>query len=84
MRTNPQILIKLEVDYSFYSTHIRLFCPYCSWKTKHKTRKYDSLKSLGHHIATEHKENRIYPFTLEDVHEIMKVIAKALELGILK
>jgi hypothetical protein len=76
-------LKKFEFCEEVYSYTIRSFCPFCRFSTKHKIRKYDSLKSLGHHIATEHKTIGNYPFTTADVRELMKNIGVAIHWGVL-
>jgi len=80
--TNPSLL-KLEVLYQFYSAIIRSYCPFCRYKVSHKTKTYHSLKSLGHHIALEHKDSGAYPFSTNLVNEILKVLAFAMQIGML-
>ena len=68
---------KVELDHDFYFTPTRVFCPFCRYEVKHKTRKYNSLKSLSTHIATNHQTDCYYPFSIEDIHELMKNLALA-------
>lgn len=82
MITIPEFL-KLEVDFRFYSVTTRVFCPYCVHDSRHKPRTYHSLKSLGHHVAAEHKDSNLPSTSKEKINEILKVLAKALEIGIL-
>ena len=71
---------KVEFDYSSYSYKLRLKCPFCAYITSHKTRKYDSLKSLLFHLSEQHKnEGNYFPFSIDDVKSVMQFIALALE-----
>lgn len=75
---------KIPVEHKFFFTLIRVFCPFCRFEVKHKIRKYDSLKSLSTHIATSHKTDCYYPFSFDDIHELMKNLALAKQWGILE
>lgn len=75
---------KVEIDHIFYFANLRLFCPICKDRASHKTRKYDSLKSLEYHVATEHKTNGTSQFTVNEIREIMQVLALAMQLGMLE
>lgn len=41
------------------------------------------MKSLSWHISRNHNGDGSYPFTIEQIQEILKILAKAIELGIL-
>jgi hypothetical protein len=77
-------LKKIEIDHSFYFTNLRLFCPICKDGASHKTRKYDSLKSLEYHVATEHKTNGTSQFAVSEVRKIMLVLALAMQIGMIE
>ena len=71
---------KIEVNYSQYSKPFPVLCPICRYY-KARTRKYKTLKSLGHHLAVDHKNDGSSPTSIPDVHEIMKALAIAKQWG---
>jgi len=71
---------KIELDYSQYSKPFSVRCPICKHYAS-RTRKYRTLKSLLHHLATDHKTDGMHPFSVEDAREIVKAIAIALQWG---
>jgi hypothetical protein len=75
---------KVEIDHSFYFVKTRLFCPFCKDRASHKTRKYDSLKSLEYHVTTEHKTGGTSQFTVNEIRKIMQVLALAMQIGMLE
>lgn len=77
--------LKVEIDYEFFFVLILLGCPFCEYQTAHKTRTFKTLKQLTWHLANTHPEpGMYYPFTMEEVQQVLKVIAKAKEWRILK
>ncbi len=75
-------LKKVEIDHNFYFAILRFFCPFCKTRATHKTKKYNSLKSLEYHLATEHKTGRTSQFTLIEIQKINRILALAMQLGI--
>jgi len=72
-------LEKVEFDYSRYFDSIRIKCPFCEFRST-RTRTYKSLKQLTFHLSDRHKnEVDCYPFKLEDIQSLMKMIALAKE-----
>jgi len=70
--------------YSQRTIPIRLGCPCCTINTTHKSKTYKSIKSLLFHISQEHKnENNYYPFTIQDIKELMNQIVIARDLRLL-
>ena len=70
--------LKVVRAYSQDSILIRLGCPWCKMDTTHKSKIYKSIKSLLFHISQEHKtENSFYPFTVQDIKELMQLIRLA-------
>lgn len=83
--TNPES-IRVEVNHLLYFAIIRLQCPICYdlAHNKSKIKSYYSLKSLGHHIATEHKErDGWYRLSFTQLQELMKFVAFAMQIGML-
>ncbi|MCH7561853.1 MAG: hypothetical protein IIC67_10910 [Thaumarchaeota archaeon] len=77
------IQLKVEIDYSIYSKPLRLGCPFCKFNTSHKTRTFNSMKSLLYHLSNEHKQNEnLHPFTIADVKSLMQALAKSVEVGL--
>jgi len=73
------IQLKIEVNYSHYFDRIRVKCPFCEFY-RARTRTFQSLKQLGFHLSTQHKnEADIYPFKLEDIQSLMQTIALGIE-----
>lgn len=85
MTLNVESLIKEEgVYYEIFSREIRLVCPFCKLEAKGKrTRTYHSLKSLDWHIVRFHSETARYPFTIEQVKEVLRTIGLAFHWEIL-
>ena len=76
---------KVKINYKKYSEPIKLGCPFHSYHSSSKTRKYDTLKSLLFHLSEQHKnEGDYYPFSIDDVKSVMQFIALSLEWGLLK
>lgn len=80
------LIKKVEFDYaSRYSELGRHHCPYCSYGKKSKSKTYKTLKSLLFHVKHDHKdEDRIFPFSVEDIHSLMHAIAFARQLKVLE
>jgi hypothetical protein len=72
--------IGAKVDYSQYSKPHPVRCPICCHYTP-RSRKYETLKGLGHHLATDHKNDCPDPISVSDVHEVMKALAIAKQWG---
>lgn len=87
MALNAELLIKEEgVYYEVFSKPIKLRCPICRSEAKGKTKRtrtYHSLKSLSWHIARSHSDTARYPFTIEQVKEVLRVIGIAIHWEIL-
>lgn len=79
---NNLTLLKVEIDYSQYLRPFAVRCPFCRHCTP-RTKTYKTLKSLSWHITNAHKTDGAYPFTTCEVREVLKIIAKCLEWGIL-
>ena len=67
---------------SLNNTEIQLICPQCVIDRKN-SKKFDSPKSLYHHIITVHKywDNR--KFTKKQFIKMLDGLAKALDLGVI-
>ena len=67
---------KVEFDYSYYSTKIRIKCPFCTYNSTKKSVTYTSLKQLVFHLSDQHSdEGNYYPFSNSDIQSLMKMIA---------
>lgn len=72
--------LKVVRAYSQRFIPVRLWCPWCTIDTTHKSKIYKSIKSLLFHISQEHtNENSRYPFTTQDIKELMQMIVLAKE-----
>jgi len=84
---NAELLIKEEgVYYDIFSRPIKLRCPFCKFEAKGKTKRtrtYPSLKSLSWHIARSHSNTARYPFTVEQVKEVLRSIGLSIHWEIL-
>ena len=82
--TNPEFL-NIGVLSQFLFAITKLNCPFCYQiaRNKNKIRTYHSLWSLVHHVAVDHKDNGIHPCSKEQFLEIVKVIAFAMQIGVL-
>ena len=71
-------LKNVEFDYSIYSVRTRLHCPFCAYGKQSKSKTYKTLKSLLFHVKHDHKdEDKLFPFSVEDIHSLMHAIALA-------
>lgn len=78
------LLKKVEFSYDVcYSEKDRYGCPFCSYGKKSKSKTYHTLKSLLYHVKHEHKDEQ-FPFSIEEIHELMHYIALARHLKVLK
>ena len=69
---------KVELNYSYYSTKIRLKCPVCAYNSTKKSPTYTSLRQLVFHLSNQHSdEGNYYPFTISDIKSLMQMIALA-------
>ena len=67
---------KVEFDYSYYSTKIRIKCPFCTYNSTKKSLTYTSLKQLVFHLSNQHSdEGNYYPFSISDIKSLMQMIA---------
>ena len=74
---------KVEFDYSRYFEEIKVKCPFCEFNSS-RTRTFRSLKQLTFHLSDQHKnEGNYYPFTINDIKDLMQMIALAKEWGLL-
>lgn len=78
-----QLLKEAKTFYKIISYPYPVYCPICPCETKHKRKKYHSLKSLSWHVAHEHQNVVGYPFSSEQVLELIKLIGIAIHWGIL-
>lgn len=70
---------KVEFNYSRYFEETRVKCPLCEFNSS-RTKTYKSLKQLTFHLSNQHKnEGNYYPFTVDDIKELMQMIAVAKE-----
>ena len=76
-------LLKLEIAFAFFFVGIRAYCPFCSFRANHKTKTYDSIYKLSWHVSRIHRNDTGFPFTCEQILELLKMLAKILEWGIL-
>lgn len=81
-RTNSLIKELPLAYYQFFSALISVYCPICKRSTS-RTRTYRSLKSLSWHLSHNHRNDIDYPVKLEQIQEILKIIALAKQLEIL-
>lgn len=69
----------VEWNYSRFSDETRVKCSFCKFNSS-RTRTYKTLNQLLHHLSGQHQnEGDYYPFTLQDIKELMKMIALARE-----
>ena len=69
----------VEFDYSRYFDEIRVKCPLCKFNSS-RTKTYKSLKQLTFHLSDQHKnEGDYFPFTVDDIKNLMQMIALAKE-----
>jgi hypothetical protein len=81
---NSSLLKEAQLDYyKRYSEHVNVKCPFCANKTP-RTRTYHSLKSLTWHVANEHDSDSGYPFSFEQIEEVVRALALAKEWRILR
>lgn len=81
---NAETLLKEAKSYYIvFSTAFDLKCPYCNYSALYKKKTFHSLKSLSWHLAHEHHDDVGYPFTLEQIQEILKVLALVKQWGML-
>ena len=82
--TNPEFL-NIGVLSQFLFAITRLNCPFCYQiaRNKNKLRTYNSLWGLVHHVGVDHKDNGIHPCSKEQFQELVKVIAFAMQVGML-
>ena len=67
---------KVEFDYSYYSTKIRIKCPFCTYNSTKKSVTYTSVKQLVFHLSDQHSdEGNYYPFSNSDIQSLMQMIA---------
>jgi hypothetical protein len=94
IRTSSLLKEAKIIDYyRYYSEEIPVKCSFCGIipeapkveapKTK-RTKTFHSLKELSWHLAHFHSNEVGYPFSFEQVQEILRVLALAKEWGILK
>ena len=66
----------VQLDYSYYSTKIRIKCPRCSYNSTKKTPTYTSLRQLVYHLSNQHSdEGNYHPFSNSDIKFLMQMIA---------
>lgn len=71
---------KVEVNYSYYSTKIRLKCPFCAYDSTKKSPTYTSLRQLVFHLSNQHNdEGNCHPFSISEIKSLMQTIALSLE-----
>ncbi|MGI0047705.1 MAG: hypothetical protein ACREBB_11045 [Nitrosotalea sp.] len=84
---NTELLIKEEgVYYEIFSREIRVRCPVCRFEAKSKTKRtktFHSLKSLSWHLTHSHSGMVGYPFTTDQVLEVLRAIGIAIHWKIL-
>ena len=78
-----QLLKEAKEYYAIFSKPIKLGCPFCKYSTTHKTKTYHSLKSVSWHVVNSHQNEIDYPFSVEQIREILKAIGVAIHWGIL-
>lgn len=94
IRTSSLLKEAKIIDYyGCYSENFDVKCSFCGRipeapkveapKTK-RTKTFHSLKSLSWHISHFHSNEVGYPFTCEQVQEVLRVLALAKEWRILK
>ena len=83
MIDTDKLIKEAKAYYEIFSKPIKLRCPYCTYDTSHKTKTFRSLKSLSWHVMHEHQNEIGYPFSLEQVQELIKVIGIAIHWEIL-
>ncbi len=78
-------LKKVEINYSAYCKKVRVKCPFCQYDAHHHTRVFKSLKRLIYHLSVEHSKEsmKYYPFTIDDIRNLMKSVAMALDFRLL-
>lgn len=75
----------VQFDYSVYSAETRVGCPFCRYGKNSKSKTYRTLKSLLFHIKHDHKsDEKLFPFSLNDIHSILHVIAFAKHLRMIE
>jgi len=73
----------VEFDYSRYFDDVKIRCPFCQFKSK-RTKTFRSLKELTFHLANQHsKEGDYYPFDMEQIQSLIRMIGLAKEWRIL-
>ena len=73
---------KVEFDYSRFFDETRVKCPFCKFNSS-RTKTYKSLNQLLHHLSDQHQnEGDYYPFKLDDIKSLLKMIALAGEWGL--
>lgn len=83
MISNLQSLLNIVFNYSFFFVEGKFKCPYCQLNSR-RTKTYKTLKQLSWHISNQHAEaNTNSPFTVEQVREVLKVLAVAKQWRIL-
>ena len=76
--------LKVVKAYSQRTIPIKLGCPWCKIDTTYKSKTYKSIKSLLFHISQEHNnQNSYYPFSVQDIRELMNQIVIARDLRLL-
>ena len=76
---------KIEFDYSYYSTNLRLKCPFCTYNSTKKSSTYTSLRQLVFHLSNQHSdEGNYYPFSISDIKSLMQITALSLEWKLLE
>ena len=71
---------KVEFDYSYYSTKMRIKCPFCTYNSTKKSLTYTSLKQLVFHLSNQHSdEGNYHPFSISEIKSLMQTIALSLE-----
>ena len=70
----------VQFDYLYYSTTIRIKCPFCTYNSTKKSLTYTSLKQLVFHLSDQHSdEGNYYPFSISDIKSLMQMIALSLQ-----
>ena len=74
---------KVTWNYSRFFDETLVKCPFCKFNSS-RTRTYKSLNQLLHHLSDQHQnEGDYYPFKLDDVKSLMKMIGLAKEWNLL-